>query len=76
MGLSNPSSAATRCCTCAAPAARDRLKLKSLGGQGHGRTLLGDRRGTLWSTALDAKRAYVTVIAGTSPRQKIVSVAR
>ena len=41
-----------------------------------GRTLLSRRGGTLWSTALSDKRAYVTLIHGTRPRQRILSVAR
>jgi hypothetical protein len=56
----------------------DRLKLRRISGHGEGRTLLARKRheGTLWSTALTAKRAYVTLIAGSAPRQKILSVAR
>jgi hypothetical protein len=54
----------------------DHLKLRSLAGRGKGRTLLSRPTGTLWSTALEARRAYVTVIHGSHPRQKIVSVAR
>ena len=53
----------------------DRLKLASVGG-GSGRTLLSRRSGTLWSTALSQKRAYVTLIHGTRPRQRILSVGR
>lgn len=54
----------------------DRLKLASLKRGGKGRTLLQTRSGTLWSTALSAKRAYVTQIHGTGPRQRILSAAR
>jgi hypothetical protein len=56
----------------------DRLKLRAISAHGAGRTLLARKRnqGTLWSTALASDRAYVTVIAGSRPRQKIVSVAR
>jgi hypothetical protein len=53
----------------------DRLKLASIGG-GSGRTLLSRRGGTLWSTALSQKRAYVTLIHGVRPRQRILSVGR
>ncbi len=53
----------------------DRLKLAAVGG-GAGRTLLSRRGGTLWSTALSRKRAYVTLIHGTAPRQRILSVGR
>jgi hypothetical protein len=56
----------------------DRLKLRAISGHGEGRTLLARKRhdGTLWSTALTAKRAYVTLIQGSAPRQKILSVPR
>lgn len=54
----------------------DQLKLASLQSGGKGRTLLVNRSGTLWSTALSAKRAYVTQIHGTAPRQRILSVSR
>jgi hypothetical protein len=54
----------------------DRLKLARVGGNGPGRTLLSRRHGTLWSTALAGGRAYVTLIAGTRPRQRILSVRR
>lgn len=53
----------------------DRLKLASLGA-GKGRTLVSRRRGTLWSTALTKERAYVTLISGTAPAQRILSVKR
>jgi hypothetical protein len=32
--------------------------------------------GTMWSTALARRRAYVTLISGTRPQQKIVFVGR
>jgi hypothetical protein len=56
----------------------DRLKLRPISARGQGRTLLQRKRheGTLWSTALTAKRAYVTLIEGSAPRQKILSVPR
>jgi hypothetical protein len=54
----------------------DHLKLRSIGGHGKGRTLLSRPTGTLWSTALDRRRAYVTVIGGSAPRQRIISVHR
>lgn len=54
----------------------DVLKLVSVGGGGSGRTLMRQRHGTLWSTALAQKRAYVTVLHGSGPRARIVSVAR
>jgi hypothetical protein len=53
----------------------DRLMLAPVGG-GRGRMLLARRHGTLWSTALTARRAFVTQIAGTAPGQRIISVGR
>jgi hypothetical protein len=55
---------------------RQRLMLKRLGGKGHGNSLYA-RRGRkvmLWSTALSAERAYVTLLQGDGNR--IVSVDR
>jgi hypothetical protein len=54
----------------------DRLKLVAAGGRSAGRTLVAHRSGTLWSTALTKRRAYVTVIHGSQPRQRILSVSR
>jgi hypothetical protein len=56
----------------------DRLKLRAISARGAGRTLLSRKRheGTLWSTALTTDRAYVTLIEGSAPRQKILSVPR
>jgi MFS family permease len=56
----------------------DRLKLRPISARGSGRTLLARKRhdGTLWSTALTDDRAYVTLIDGSRPRQKILSVSR
>ncbi len=76
LGLSNPSLHGKRLLYVLGTRRGDRLKIKSVGGKGRGRTLLSRPRGQLWSTALSAKRAYVTVISGTKPRQKIVSVPR
>ncbi len=75
-GLSNPSILGGRMLYVRHTARADRLKLAGLNGGGGGRTLLSRRDGTLWSTALTDKRAYVTLISGTGPRQRIVSVPR
>jgi hypothetical protein len=59
----------------AVPDLHQKLMLTSLHGRGRGRTLY--RRGgstVLWSTALTAKRAYVTILRG--GQRRIVSVAR
>ncbi|MFL5870242.1 MAG: hypothetical protein ACJ75R_04120 [Solirubrobacterales bacterium] len=54
----------------------DRLMLANAGGGGPGRRLFTTRTATLWSTALDDKRAYVTVLHGSAPRERIISVSR
>jgi len=72
-GLSNPALRGRKLVYVRTTRRGDVLKLTSLGGHGSGRTLMRTH-GTLWSTALTAKRAYVTVISGTGPRQRIVSV--
>jgi hypothetical protein len=52
-----------------------RLMLARVGG-GHGRKLFQTRTATLWSTALGPKRAYVTVLHGSAPRARVISVNR
>jgi hypothetical protein len=74
-GLSNPAIRGDRLLYVRHRRNADRLVLGPLGGGG--RTLLArGSRGTLWSTALGSGRAYVTVIRGTAPRQRILSVKR
>ena len=75
-GLSNPSIRGGALLYVRHTRRGDRLKLASLKGGGKGRTLLSTRSGTLWSTALSNKRAYVTQISGTAPQQRILSVRR
>ena len=75
-GLSNPAIRGNQLLYVRSTRRGDVLKLVSIGGRGSGRTLLVRRGGTLWSTALSEKRAYVTLIAGTAPREKILSVRR
>jgi hypothetical protein len=53
---------------------QQRLMLKRLGGGGDGKVIYSRRSGTLWSTALSATRAYVTVLRGGA--DKIISVRR
>jgi hypothetical protein len=74
-GLSNPAIRGNDLLYVRSGRRGDRLKLASVGG-GKGRTLLSRRNGTLWSTALSGKRAYVTLIHGTAPRQRVLSVGR
>jgi hypothetical protein len=52
-----------------------RLMLARIGG-GQGRVVFRTGSGTLWSTALSEKRAYVTVLHGSRPRSRIISVNR
>jgi len=52
----------------------DQLRLLRLRGGRERRLLSGDRR--LWSTSLTSRRAYVTVLEGTAPRSRIISVRR
>jgi hypothetical protein len=75
-GLSNPSIQGGALLYVRHTRRADRLKLARLGGRGQGRTLLSRRGGTLWSTSLSRKRAYVTLLHGARPRQKILSVGR
>jgi hypothetical protein len=74
-GLSNPSIGGRHLLYVRHERRRDLLKLARVKG-GEGRTLLSKRRGTLWSTALSKRRAYVTAISGTGPSQKILSAKR
>jgi hypothetical protein len=73
VGLSNPSLNGGELLYVRHARRADRLTLTRAGG-GQGRALLSRRRGTLWSTALSTKRAYVTLLLGAA--QRIVSVAR
>jgi hypothetical protein len=52
-----------------------RLMLARVGG-GRGRKLFQTPTATLWSTALGPKRAYVTVLHGSAPRARVISVNR
>ena len=76
-GLSNPSLRGKSLLYVRNTRRADRLKLDAARRRHKpGKTLLSRRGGTLWSTALADKRAYVTLIHGTRPRQRILSVAR
>jgi MFS family permease len=74
-GLSNPSIGGGQLLYVRHERRRDLLKLARVK-SGEGRTLISKRRGTLWSTALSKRRAYVTAISGTGPSQKILSAKR
>jgi hypothetical protein len=75
-GLSNPSVRGHALLYVRSTRRADHLKLRSIGGHGKGKTLLSRPTGTLWSTALTGGRAYVTVIGGSAPHQRIISVNR
>jgi hypothetical protein len=75
-GLSNPSIRGRALLYVRHTRRADRLKLARVTGRGSGGTLLSRRGGTLWSTALSQKRAYVTQLHGARPRERILSVAR
>jgi hypothetical protein len=75
-GLSNPSLRGKRLLYVRHTRRADRLQIVSLKGKGKGRTLLGRKRGTLWSTALGRGRAYVTLIGGTAPSQRVLTIKR
>jgi hypothetical protein len=75
-GLSNPALRGNHLLYVRHTKRADRLKLVSLKRRGKGRTLISRRHGTLWSTSLGDKRAYVTQIAGTAPSQKVISAKR
>ncbi len=75
-GLSNPSIHGNALLYVRHTRKADRLQLGRVGGRGTGRTLLSRRDGTLWSTALTDNRAYVTLIHGSLPRQRILSAGR
>lgn len=75
-GLSNPSIRGHALLYVRTTRRSSRLQLTRMGSHRAGRTLLSVREGNLWSTALDDQRAYVTVLHGTRPRQRIVSVSR
>jgi hypothetical protein len=76
VGLSNPSLNGDKLLYVRSTPRGDRLKVKSLGARGSGRTIFRRPTGTMWSTALARRRAYVTLISGTRPQQKIVFVGR
>ena len=75
-GLSNPSIRGHALLYVRTTRRSSRLQLTKAGSNRPGRTLFSVRDGDLWSTALDDQHAYVTVIHGTRPQQRIVSVAR
>jgi hypothetical protein len=74
-GLQNPSINGQQLLYVRVTRRSQRLMLARMGG-GHGRVVFRTGTGTLWSTALSDKRAYVTVLHGSKPRSRIISVNR
>ena len=75
-GLSNPSIRGHALLYVRTTRRSSRLQLTRAGSRRPGRTLFSVREGNLWSTALDDQHAYVTVIHGTRPQQRIISIGR
>ena len=73
-GLSNPALRGKSMLYVRTTRRRDELRLRRLG-KGRDRRLRRSRD-TMWSTALDAKRAYVTILEGRTPRARVVSKRR
>jgi hypothetical protein len=73
-GLSNPSLRGKSMLYVRTNRRRDELRLRRLGKGGDRR--LRRSKDTLWSTALGAKRAYVTILEGREPRARIASEHR
>ena len=73
--LSNPSVRGSSLLYVRGTKRRWELRLKKLGNRNTGR-LEASRDKRIWSTALSAKRANVTVLQGSTPRANINSVAR
>jgi hypothetical protein len=74
-GLQNPSLHGRQLLYVRVTRKSQRLMLARLGG-GKGRVLFRTGSATLWTTALSERRAYVTVLHGSAPRARIVSVNR
>jgi MFS family permease len=75
-GLSNPSIRGRYLAYVQHTRRADRLRLGRVKRPGHARLLLARKPRSLWSTALLPGRVYVTVIGGTAPRQRVLSVRR
>jgi MFS family permease len=74
-GLQNPSLRGRHLLYVRVTRKSQRLMLARAGG-GKGRVVFRTGSATLWTTALSHKRAYVTVLHGSAPRARIVSVNR
>jgi len=75
-GLSNPSLHGKHLAYVQHARRSDRLKFGKLKRPRKARVLLSRSPRTLWSTAITNKRVYVTVIRGTGPSQRVISVKR
>ncbi|HEX2128877.1 MAG TPA: hypothetical protein VHF58_06635, partial [Solirubrobacterales bacterium] len=76
VGLSNPSIEGKYLAYVQHVRRSDRLRVGKLKRPRRARVVLSRAPRTLWSTALTKERAYVTVIGGTAPRQRVISVKR
>jgi hypothetical protein len=72
--LSNPAVVGTKLVYVRTDQRRQHLMLKKLGGGGHGHSIYSRRKGsgTLWSTAVGKRRAYVTLMHGGD--QRVLSI--
>jgi hypothetical protein len=74
-GLSNPSLYGQAMLYVRTERGHDELRLRKLKRGGRDRRLRS-RNARMWSTALSEKRAYVTILAGTKPASRVISVKR
>lgn len=73
-GLSSPTLRGDRLLYVRHTRKRDELRMRNLAKGGDRRLKAGRVR--MWSTALNGRRAYVTILEGTTPRARVVSVRR
>jgi MFS family permease len=76
VGLSNPAIRGKYLAYVQHTRRADRLRLGKVKRPGRAGRLLSRAPRTLWSTAITSDRVYVTVIGGTAPRQRVLSVSR
>jgi hypothetical protein len=76
VGLSNPAIKGKSIAYVQHTRRADRLRVGTLKRPGRASVVLSRAPRSLWSTALTAKRVYVTVIGGTAPRQRVISAKR
>jgi hypothetical protein len=74
-GLSNPSLYGQAMLYVRTERGHDELRIRKLKRKGRDRRLRS-QNARMWSTALSEKRAYVTILAGTKPASRVISVKR